>query len=60
MQLFEIQAGLSGWPTVGRTRRKLVEITRTGFAPIAEKGVKRIGQPSEVNLDNLWRFSSKI
>ena len=33
-------------------RRKLVEITRTGTAPIAEKGVKRIGE--------LYRIESEL
>ena len=32
-------------------RRKLVEITRTGVAPIAEEGVKRIGELYQIEAD---------
>lgn len=32
-------------------RRKLVEITRTGAAPIAEEGVKRIGELYQIEAD---------
>ena len=35
-------------------RRKLVEITRTGPAPIAEEGVRRIGELYRIETDIRW------